>query len=153
MVPAPKTSAPLAALYRVRWWVAVPSPYVEPKSWRTWTPLLVVEESGTSPAGRVALSGASSHSYPSVPSLRVAVWPGACEAMLVLRQMRILPSAAGTSIAEVPELTLNIVPVTAFSGRPPSAGGLKRGSRQVPVHTLGSPGGPGSILAFAWVSL
>ena len=68
MVPAPKTSAPLGALYRVRWWVAVPEPYVEPKSWRTWTPLLVVEESGTSPAGRAALSGASSHSYPSVPS-------------------------------------------------------------------------------------
>ena len=35
----------------------------------------------------------------------------------------------------MPELTLKIVPVSAFSGRPPSAGGLNRGSRQVPVQT------------------
>src|SRR5215217_6562120 len=40
------------------------------------------------------------------------------------------------------------VPVRAFSGLPPSAGGLKRGSRQVPVQA-----GVGSILALAWVSL
>ena len=33
------------------------------------------------------------------------------------------------------QLTMNSVPVSAFSGRPPSAGGLKRGSRQVPVQT------------------
>ena len=41
------------------------------------------------------------------------------------------------------------MPVSAFSGRPPSAGGLKRGSRHVPVQTFGS----GSILAPACVSL
>ena len=35
----------------------------------------------------------------------------------------------------VPELTMKMVPVSAFSGRPPSAGGLNRGSRQVPVQT------------------
>ena len=29
------------------------------------------------------------------------------------------------------------MPVSAFAGRPPSAGGLKRGSSQVPVHTVG----------------
>ncbi len=62
----------------------------------------------------------------------------------MLRQNRILPSAAGTVMLVVaPSLTVKIVPVKAFSGRPPSAGGLKRGSRHVPVHTLGR----GSILA------
>jgi hypothetical protein len=82
-----------------------------------------------------------------VLSVRVAVWFGASEAMLVSRQSRILPSAAGTSIAEVPELTLNIVPVSPFSGLGPS-GLNSRTSRQVPVHT-----GVGSILAPACVSL
>ena len=67
----------------------------------------------------------------------------------MLRQKRILPSAAGTLIELVPALTVKIWPVSAFSGRPPSAGGLKRGSRHVPVQTPGS----GSIFAFAWVSL
>src|SRR5437773_8927108 len=47
-------------------------------------------------------------------------------------------------------LTVKIVPDSAFSGRPPSAGGLKRGSRHVPVHVGGSAG---SILTFACVSL
>src|SRR5207249_4329954 len=47
-------------------------------------------------------------------------------------------------------LTIEIVPVSAFSGRPPSDGGLNRGSRQVPVHVGGSWG---SIRAFACVSL
>src|SRR6266550_8761589 len=45
-------------------------------------------------------------------------------------------------------LTPKSVPVSAFSGRPPSAGGLKRGSRHEPVHC-----GLGSILAPACVSL
>ena len=40
------------------------------------------------------------------------------------------------------------VPVSAFSGRPPSDGGLKRGSRHVPVQL-----GLGSIFALAYVSL
>ena len=70
--------------------------------------------------------------------------------MVVLRQKRILPSAAGTWIAVVaPSLTWKSWPVSAFSGRPPSPGGLKRGSRQVPVHVVGS----GSIFPFACVSL
>ena len=68
----------------------------------------------------------------------------------MLRQNRIFPSAAGTVIATVPELTLKMVPVSAFSGRPPSAGGLNRGSRQVPVQVGGSCG---SITALACVSL
>ena len=79
----------------------------------------------------------------------VAVAPAACVATFVLRQKRILPSAAGTRIAVVaPSLTMKSCPVSPFSGRLPSAGGLKRGSRQVPVHAL-----VGSILALAWVSL
>ena len=45
-------------------------------------------------------------------------------------------------------LTVNRVPVRAFSGRPPSEGGLKRGSRHVPVHAV-----LGSIFALAQVSL
>jgi len=52
------------------------------------------------------------------------------------------------STAAVQQFTMNSVPLSAFSGRPPSAGGLKRGSRQVPVHK-----GLGSILALACVSL
>src|SRR6185295_6951163 len=69
--------------------------------------------------------------------------------MLVLRQNRIRPSSAGTRIEVVaPSLTVKIVPVSAFSGRPPSEGGLKRGSRHVPVHSE-----LGSIFAPAWVSL
>src|SRR5215472_11584506 len=35
---------------------------------------------------------------------------------------------------------MKIVPVIAFSGRPPSAGGLRVGSRHVPVHVGGSWG-------------
>src|SRR4029077_14909135 len=42
---------------------------------------------------------------------------------------------AGTVIAVVPELTVQTGPWTSFSGRPPSAGGLNRGSRHVPVQT------------------
>src|SRR3954463_12993027 len=47
-------------------------------------------------------------------------------------------------------LTMNMVPVSAFSGRPPSAGGLKRGARHVPVHVGGAAG---SMKAFAGGSL
>src|ERR1700730_126048 len=43
----------------------------------------------------------------------------------------------------VPELTRNSCPVSAFSGFPPSAGGLQRGSRQVPVQVDGSCGSTG----------
>ena len=85
-----------------------------------------------------------------MPLGSVAVAPAARVATLVLRQNRILPSAAGTWIAVVaPSLTMKSWPVSAFSGRPPSAGGLNRGSRQVPVHDAGC----GSIFALACVSL
>src|SRR5256885_17123186 len=61
--------------------------------------------------------------------------------MLVFLQKRILPSAWGTVMASLrTEFTQKTVPVSAFSGRPPSAGGLKRGSRQVPVQVGGSAG-------------
>ena len=51
--------------------------------------------------------------------------------MLVLRQNRIWPSACGTwmdrfRLSEPKPLTMKIVPSSAFSGWPPSAGGLKR---------------------------
>src|SRR5438874_7633628 len=65
----------------------------------------------------------------------------------VLRQKRIRPSAGGTNPVGVEQQsTVKICPLTALSGRPPSA--LKRGSRHVPVHV-----GDGSILALAHVSL
>jgi len=48
------------------------------------------------------------------------------------------------SLQEVP------VAVSAFSGLPPSPGGLNRGSRHVPVHVGGSAG---SMTALACVSL
>src|SRR5687768_12875681 len=41
---------------------------------------------------------------------------------------------------------MNSVPVNAFSGRPPSLGGLKRGSRQVPVQIGGSCGSMTELL-------
>ena len=76
--------------------------------------------------------------------------------MAVPRQKRIFPSSAGTLIARLPllsgpgPLTMNMLPVREFSGRPPSAGGLKLGSRQVPVQVGGSCG---SIFEKARVSL
>ncbi len=57
----------------------------------------------------------------------------------VFFQKRSLAIDAGTLIAEVPELTVQNWPISAFSGRPPSAaGGAKRMSRQVAVVTFGS---------------
>src|SRR5262249_32486510 len=111
---------------------------------------MVVEDRRNTPGGREPLSRSSSHSAPRTPVGKVAVWPAESDATVVLRQKRILPSAAGTSIgsARIP-FPVKIAPLSAFSGRPPSAGGLNRGSRQVPVHTFGS----GSIFALAWVSL
>ena len=66
----------------------------------------------------------------------------------MLRQNRIWPSTPSTSMSVVQQLTVKIVPVRPFSGLPPSAGGLNRGSRHVPVQAE-----LGSILALAWVSL
>ncbi len=111
---------------------------------------IVVDDSRTTPAGRKPLSRSSSHSYPRVPAGADQTWPGARLATFgVSRQKRILPSASGTwKLSLRTPLTVKIVPVRAFSGRPPSAGGENRGSRQVPVHW-----GEGSILAPAWVSL
>jgi hypothetical protein len=65
-------------------------------------------------------------------------------ATLVLRQKRILPSAAGTVSGASTSLTMYAVPVRPFSGRPPSAGGLLVGSRQVPVQVGGSAGSAAS---------
>ncbi len=45
-------------------------------------------------------------------------------------------------------MTVHSWPVSEFSGRPPSAGGLKRGSRHVPVQAAF-----GSDFALSWVSL
>src|SRR5437762_2061220 len=57
---------------------------------------------------------------------------------VMFRQNRRLANAAGTWIAVVaPSFTMKMVPLTAFSGRPPSAGGLNRAFRQVPVHVGG----------------
>src|SRR5262245_4724291 len=101
--------------------------------------------------GRNPLSTSISHSYPSVPFGNVAVAPAARVATEVLRQQRCFPKAAGTVIDVVsPSFTPNIWPFSAFWGRPPSAGGLKRGSAHVPVHVGGSCG---SMTAFACVSL
>ena len=59
-------------------------------------------------------------------------------ATLVFRQNLGLAYDAGTvPMSVVPELTSKSCPVNAFCGRPPSAGGLKRGSIHVPVHVGG----------------
>src|SRR3954469_26043503 len=79
--------------------------------------------------------------------------PPPAAAMGELRQNRSADASAGTTMfGNCPwqHWAVKMVPVSAFSGRPPSAGGLKRGSRHVPVH-IDPPAG--SILSFAWVSL
>src|SRR6266511_3242269 len=48
-------------------------------------------------------------------------------------------------MAADPRLTVKMVPVIAFSGRPPSAGGLQVGSRHVPVQVGGSCGSIGVV--------
>src|SRR6185295_7653087 len=68
-----------------------------------------------------------------------------------LRQNRWVAAAGGTTMLGYwpwQHCTVKIVPVSAFSGRPPSAGGLKRGSRHVPVQLE-----VGSMSALACVSL
>ena len=55
-------------------------------------------------------------------------------AMDVLRQKRILPSAAGTVMAVGAAVDREDRAGQRVLGRPPSAGGLKRGSRHVPVQ-------------------
>ncbi len=81
-------------------------------------------------------------------------WLGASWAMAVLRQKRRLASVPGTvmgvPVGSAPWLTVKRVPVSWFWGRPPSAGGLNRGSSHVPVQVVGSAG---SITALACVSL
>ena len=67
----------------------------------------------------------------------MTLWPGASEATGVLRHRRSCAYAAGTLMSVVPELTTNFWPVSELEGLPPSPGGLKRGSSQVPVHTGG----------------
>src|SRR6202035_4123210 len=90
--------------------------------------------------------------YPSVPAARVQVCPADCAATCVFRQKRILPCAAGTLIERlvlsVPgPFTRNNWPVRAFSGRPPSSGGLLEGSRHVPVQVGGSSGSTAAVAA------
>src|SRR5437762_12965617 len=109
------------------------------------TPATVVADRCMRPAGRAPLSRSSFHSYPRVSDINVAA-PLVRSATRVLRQNRRPAIEAGTEIADVPELTVQMLPVNAFSGRPPSAGGLKRGSRHVPVHAAsGSTFPPKSV--------
>ena len=82
-----------------------------------------------------------------MPEPNVTVWPADNDATAVFRHMRSLEYRAGTWMSVVPAFTTKYWPVRAFSGRPPSAGGLKRGSRHVPVHDTGS------VTASKWVSL
>ncbi len=75
---------------------------------------------------------------------KVATVFGASVATLVFRQNRSGPNEAGTVIASVRgPFTMKMLPERAFSGRPPSAGGLNRGSRQLPVQVGGSFGSIG----------
>ena len=67
-------------------------------------------------------------------------------ATAVFRQNRSLLYCAGTVMSVVPELTMKSCPVSAFCGRPPSAGGLNRGSCQVPVQVGGSCGSTGRVV-------
>jgi hypothetical protein len=78
----------------------------------------------------------------------VSVSPASCDATVVPRQNRSLPCAAGTLRVRSSLFDMYAVPVSAFSGWPPLAGGLNRGSRQVPVHSA-----LGSLLVLSQVSL
>src|SRR6266508_3917338 len=103
------------------------------------------------PGGRNPLSRSSSHSWPREPGDKEMLPPGAKFATAVLRQKRrVLKAEEMLIVSALGPFTEKRTPATAFSGRPPSPGGLKRGSRQVPVHVGGSAG---SITALAWVSL
>src|SRR6266542_4220902 len=114
----------------------------------------VLDDRSMSPAGRKPLSRSSLHSFPTMqeqPALIVRLWPACRLATAVFRQNRSGAYAAGTTSARLSSaLTVNRLPASAFSGRPPSAGGLNRASRHVPVHVGGSAG---SITALACVSL
>jgi hypothetical protein len=97
--------------------------------------LYVLDESVIRPSGRKPLSRSSFHSWPSRPVTIVAVWPGWSAATLVSRQNRSRLKRYGTRSGSLRTLlTVKIDPTSSFSGRPPSNGGLKRGSRHVPVH-------------------
>ena len=147
-VPAPKTSAPLACRYKVSPSGSLFRMNRSNRSPGGPAPGTVVVDRRISPGGRKPLSasrplvaqGSARHRRRGVRSQRGdrGVAPET-----------IRPSAAGTTIEVVaPSLTMKSVPVSPFSGRPPSDGRLKRGSRQVPVHS-----GDGSIFALACVSL
>src|SRR4029453_18963412 len=115
---------------------------------------LVVSDKCISPGGRNPLSISSSHSYPSVVAGSVATCPGRSVETVVLRQSRSLPYGSGTVIeyccseVVVQQFTVNRVPVSEFSGRPPFERRRNRGTGHVPVHS-----GLGSILALVFVSL
>jgi hypothetical protein len=113
------------------------------------TPVTVVDDSWNSPRGRKPLSASTSHSKPSVwlPGASVLDWPAPRLVTAVLRQRRMFLYVEGTVMSDEPELTTNSWPVSAFCGRPPSPGGLNRGSAHVPVHATGS------VAASKWVSL
>ena len=64
----------------------------------------------------------------------------------MFRQNRSLEYCAGTLMSVVPALTTNNCPVSAFCGRPPSPGGLNRGSSQVPVQVGGSCGSTDAVV-------
>ncbi len=94
------------------------------------------------------MSTSASHSYPMVSLPSVTVWFPVSAATGVPRQKRSLEKLAVMTGSPDPRLTMKIGPSRAFSGLPPSSGGLKRGSRQVPVQTP-----VGSIWALSSVSL
>ena len=87
----------------------------------------------------------------------MADWVGKANAMLapegctdaaVPRQSRSLPSTLETVMGRSVLFDMYAVPVKAFSGRPPFEGGLNRGSRHVPVHSV-----EGSDFSLSHVSL
>src|SRR5437764_1318645 len=113
---------------------------------------MIVDDRSSRPGGLTPLSMSASHSYPSMAVDNAVVPPAPRVATRVLRQNRSAEYAFDAVIVEfvVQQFTVKSVPVNAFCGRPPSAGGLNRGSIQVPVHVGGSRG---SSTAFLCVSL
>ena len=135
IVPAPKTSAPLAWRYIVIECVAEP--------WRVGRAVVLQDLAGAPYVSETRNSARRSEAVVEVLVPLVADDVGADRRGLVAGQVRrrgccarnaCRRRSALTTMSTAQQLTREDLPVSAFSGRPPSPGGLNRGSRQVPVQ-------------------
>src|SRR3954471_5139847 len=108
----------------------------------------MVEDRSNAPLGREPLSASWSHSQPRVFGASCRVCPADSAVAAVLRHRRSWRYAYGTVMRDVPLLTRNDWPVSAFSGVFVDAV-VNRGSRQLPVHVTGSVGASKCVSLYA----